>query len=54
MYPLATREEYILIPSLAIQCLIAIWPSFRTLPNHLPLSSGVTTQDFLCFFLFWL
>lgn len=36
------------------ECLIAIWPSFRTLPNHLPLSSGVTTQDFLCFFLFWL
>jgi hypothetical protein len=22
--------------------------------NHLPVSSGTTTRDFLCFFLFWL
>ncbi|GAA6025654.1 hypothetical protein JCM10207_008927 [Rhodosporidiobolus poonsookiae] len=35
-------------------CLIAIWPSFRNLPNHLSESAGVTTQDMLCFFLFWL
>ncbi|KAM0746115.1 hypothetical protein T439DRAFT_330088 [Meredithblackwellia eburnea MCA 4105] len=34
--------------------LIAIWPSFRSLPNHLPASAGTTTQGMLCFFLFWL
>lgn len=36
------------------QCLIAIWPSFRAFPNHLPASADVTSQDMLCFFLFWL
>ncbi|GAA5853777.1 hypothetical protein JCM8547_007445 [Rhodosporidiobolus lusitaniae] len=35
-------------------CLIAIWPSFRNFKNHLPESSGVTSQEMLCFFLFWL
>ncbi|KAK4701025.1 nucleobase:cation symporter-1, NCS1 family, partial [Phenoliferia sp. Uapishka_3] len=34
--------------------IIAIWPSFRTFPNHLPASSGTTSQSMLCFFLFWL
>ncbi|KAK4050642.1 hypothetical protein OIV83_003368 [Microbotryomycetes sp. JL201] len=34
--------------------LIAIWPSFRNFKNHLPASSGTTSQDMLCFFLFWL
>lgn len=29
-------------------------PQFNNLPNHLPASSGTTTKDFLCFFLFWL
>ncbi|KAJ7065000.1 permease for cytosine/purines, uracil, thiamine, allantoin-domain-containing protein [Mycena amicta] len=32
----------------------AIWPSINNIPNHLPESSGTTTRDFLCFFLFWL
>ncbi|GAA5860811.1 hypothetical protein JCM1840_001976 [Sporobolomyces johnsonii] len=35
-------------------CLIAIWPSFRNLKNHLPVSSGTDSQSMLCFFLFWL
>ncbi|KAK2462998.1 hypothetical protein APHAL10511_004985 [Amanita phalloides] len=32
----------------------AIWPSINNIPNHLPASSGTTTRDFMCFFLFWL
>ncbi|KAJ3564149.1 hypothetical protein NP233_g8481 [Leucocoprinus birnbaumii] len=32
----------------------AIWPSVNNIPNHLPESSGTTTRDFMCFFLFWL
>ncbi|KAF8072325.1 permease for cytosine/purines, uracil, thiamine, allantoin-domain-containing protein [Lyophyllum atratum] len=32
----------------------AMWPSVNTIPNHLPASSGTTTRDFACFFLFWL
>ncbi|KAI0322845.1 permease for cytosine/purines, uracil, thiamine, allantoin-domain-containing protein [Amylostereum chailletii] len=32
----------------------AIWPSVNNIPNHLPTSSGTTTVDFMCFFLFWL
>ncbi|KAL8286756.1 hypothetical protein RQP46_004284 [Phenoliferia psychrophenolica] len=35
------------------QMIIAIWPSYRNFPNHLPASSGVTSQEFLSFFLFW-
>jgi NCS1 family nucleobase:cation symporter-1 len=31
----------------------AIWPSYNTLPNALSPSSGVSTRDFLSFFLFW-
>lgn len=34
--------------------LIAIWPSFRTFKNHLAPSSGTSSADMLCFFLFWL
>jgi nucleobase:cation symporter-1, NCS1 family len=34
--------------------LIAIWPSFRTFPNHLPASAGTDSSSMLCFFLFWL
>ncbi|KAM0746563.1 uridine permease-like protein Fui1 [Meredithblackwellia eburnea MCA 4105] len=36
------------------QMIIAIWPSYSRFPNHLPASSGVTSQEFLSFFLFWL
>lgn len=32
----------------------AIWPSFKNLPNTLPLGANVTSSEFLCFFLFWL
>ncbi|KAF4583433.1 hypothetical protein EYR38_002184 [Pleurotus pulmonarius] len=34
--------------------LTAMWPSVQNIPNHLPASSGTTTRDFMCFFLFWL
>jgi len=30
----------------------AIWPSINNIPNGLPDSAGITTRDFLCFFLF--
>ncbi|KAJ5833804.1 Uracil permease [Penicillium riverlandense] len=32
----------------------AIWPSYRTLPNTISPSAGVTTKGFVSFFLFWL
>ncbi|CAA7270210.1 unnamed protein product [Cyclocybe aegerita] len=32
----------------------AMWPSVNDIPNRLPESSGTTTRDFMCFFLFWL
>ncbi|KAF8330103.1 permease for cytosine/purines, uracil, thiamine, allantoin-domain-containing protein [Amanita rubescens] len=32
----------------------SMWPSVNNIPNHLPVSSGTTTRDFMCFFLFWL
>ena len=32
----------------------SIWPSYGNLRNTLPSSAGVTTRDFLSFFLFWL
>ncbi|KAG9221692.1 hypothetical protein CCMSSC00406_0005605 [Pleurotus cornucopiae] len=34
--------------------LTAMWPSVQNIPNRLPASSGTTTRDFMCFFLFWL
>ncbi|KAJ5083314.1 hypothetical protein N7456_012741 [Penicillium angulare] len=32
----------------------AIWPSYANLPNSMPASAGVTTKQFVSFFLFWL
>ncbi|THC96548.1 hypothetical protein EYZ11_003992 [Aspergillus tanneri] len=32
----------------------AIWPSYKNVPNTLSASSGVDSQNFLSFFLFWL
>lgn len=32
----------------------AIWPSYANLPNGIPASSGLTTAQFVNFFLFWL
>ncbi|CAA9966366.1 uracil permease [Pyrenophora teres f. maculata] len=34
--------------------LTAIWPSFRSLPNHLPASVGLTTAGMVSYFLYWL
>jgi NCS1 family nucleobase:cation symporter-1 len=34
--------------------LTAIWPSFVTLPNHLPVSAGLTTAGMISYFLYWL
>ncbi|EJF57376.1 hypothetical protein DICSQDRAFT_69652 [Dichomitus squalens LYAD-421 SS1] len=40
--------------SCVLVMLRAMWPSVNDIPNHLPASSGTTTRDFMCFFLFWL
>ncbi|KAL0960035.1 hypothetical protein HGRIS_011683 [Hohenbuehelia grisea] len=40
--------------SCVLVMLRAMWPSVNNIPNHLPESSGTTTRDFMCFFLFWL
>jgi len=32
----------------------AIWPSFLTLPNHIPEDQGITTNTMISFFIFWL
>lgn len=40
--------EYVLV------MLRAMWPSVQNITNTLPPSSGTTTRDFMCFFLFWL
>ncbi|PYH99648.1 hypothetical protein BO71DRAFT_171481 [Aspergillus ellipticus CBS 707.79] len=32
----------------------SIWPSYKNIPNGIPASSGVTTKNFVSFFLFWL
>jgi NCS1 family nucleobase:cation symporter-1 len=31
----------------------AIWPSFATLPNHLPESAKITTAGMIAYFLYW-
>ncbi|KAH8687923.1 permease for cytosine/purines, uracil, thiamine, allantoin-domain-containing protein [Tricladium varicosporioides] len=35
------------------QCIRAIWPSFLNIPNHIPASVGITTQQMISHFLFW-
>ncbi|KAL2820643.1 NCS1 allantoate transporter [Aspergillus granulosus] len=35
------------------QCIRAIWPSYLDIPNHLPPSAGITSQELLSHFLFW-
>lgn len=32
----------------------SIWPSFRTYPNRLPLSAGVTSNKMIAYFVFWI
>ncbi|TBU26970.1 NCS1 nucleoside transporter family [Dichomitus squalens] len=39
--------------SCVLVMLRAMWPSVNNIPNQLPVSSGTTTRDFMCFFLFW-
>lgn len=34
--------------------ILAIWPSFKNVPNHLPASVGVTTQGMVSYFIYWL
>lgn len=36
------------------QVILAIWPSYANLHNSIPASQGMTSADFLSFFLFWL
>ncbi|KZT63185.1 NCS1 nucleoside transporter family [Daedalea quercina L-15889] len=40
--------------SCVLVMLRTIWPSIENIPNSMPASSGTTTRDFMCFFLFWL
>jgi len=35
------------------QCIRAIWPSYLNIPNHLPASAGITSQQLLSHFIFW-
>jgi NCS1 family nucleobase:cation symporter-1 len=35
------------------QCIRAIWPSYLDIPNHLPASAGITSQQLLSHFIFW-
>lgn len=35
------------------QCIRAIWPSYLDIPNRLPLSAGITSQQLVSHFLFW-
>ncbi|KIV93343.1 hypothetical protein PV10_04560 [Exophiala mesophila] len=36
-----------------IQVIRSIWPSFRTMPNSLPESAGITSQQMVAYFLVW-
>jgi NCS1 family nucleobase:cation symporter-1 len=35
------------------QVIRAIWPSYLNIPNHLPESAGITTQQMVSHFIFW-
>lgn len=35
------------------QIIRAIWPSYLDIPNHLPKSAGITSQQLLSHFIFW-
>ncbi|KAF2168101.1 hypothetical protein M409DRAFT_21546 [Zasmidium cellare ATCC 36951] len=35
------------------QIIRAIWPSYLNIPNHLPASAGITSQQLLSHFIFW-
>lgn len=34
------------------QMILAIWPSYRTIPNHMPASAGITTQGMISYFIY--
>jgi NCS1 family nucleobase:cation symporter-1 len=36
-----------------IQVIRAIWPSFRTVPNSIPASAGITSQQMIAYFVVW-
>ncbi|OKL62679.1 hypothetical protein UA08_01344 [Talaromyces atroroseus] len=36
------------------QVIRAIWPSYLNIPNHLPVSAGVTSQELCSYFIFWI
>ncbi|KAK3632551.1 hypothetical protein LTR56_016294 [Elasticomyces elasticus] len=48
----AITNYYAISP--ATQVIRAIWPSYRTLPNRIPLSVGITTQDMVSYLVVWL
>ncbi|EXJ76968.1 hypothetical protein A1O3_10125 [Capronia epimyces CBS 606.96] len=35
------------------QCIRAIWPSYLNIPNHIPSSVGITTQQMVSHLIFW-
>lgn len=35
------------------QVIRAIWPSYRNIPNHLPASANITTQEMISYFILW-
>lgn len=35
------------------QVIRSIWPSYLNIPNHLPASAGITTQEMVSHFVFW-
>ncbi|KAF2772237.1 hypothetical protein EJ03DRAFT_372382 [Teratosphaeria nubilosa] len=35
------------------QCIRAIWPSYLDIPNHIPASVGITSQEMVSHFIFW-
>jgi NCS1 family nucleobase:cation symporter-1 len=35
------------------QCIRAIWPSYLNIPNHIPESVGITSQQMVSHFIFW-
>ncbi|KAK6613747.1 ncs1 allantoate transporter [Botrytis cinerea] len=34
--------------------ILAIWPSYANVPNHIPEDQGITTQGMISYFLFWI
>lgn len=45
--------SWVYVSSSMRQCIIALSPSFRTAPNHLPASANITSAGLGCYVLFW-